>query len=183
MKGLGYCVKLQDNSEIRINAAAWADDLILYTEIHEGMKTLLFLLSEFCAHAKTRVNAEKSVSISQVWPHMSKGKLQFQRQFDTSSPTTFSSGRKAFENSALTHAESFAKPCVRDGDVNAWPRTLVEAIDGVPAHFIRNRDEICHEECGDAALFTITGDLHFSYLTTVPRTSVQRSQKWQMQIT
>jgi hypothetical protein len=60
----------------------------------------------------------------------------FQRPFDTSPPTTFSWDRKAFASSAFMHAESFGKPRVRDGGINALPRTLAEAIDGVPTHFI-----------------------------------------------
>jgi hypothetical protein len=59
---------------------------------------------------------------------------------------------------------------------------MAEAIDGVPANFILNMDEIGHEECGKTARFTIAEDLHFSYLTTGPRASVQKSQKLRMLI-
>jgi hypothetical protein len=67
LKKLGYCVKLQDNSEIYINAAAYADELTSYTDPNDHMKTLIFLLSQFCAHAKMKVNTDKCVSISEVW--------------------------------------------------------------------------------------------------------------------
>jgi hypothetical protein len=102
------------------------------------------------------------------------------RPSDTSSPTTPSSDRKRFENSALMHTESFERLPNRDDDVHAWFRTWAEAIDGVPSRFIRDREEMGHEGYGHPALFTITRDLHLSYLTTVPRTSVQRSQELQM---
>jgi hypothetical protein len=74
----------------------------------------------------------------------------FQRPFDTSFPTTFSWHRNAFANSALIHTESFGRLCVGDGDVDAWPRILAEAIDGVPSNFILNMDKMGHEEYGDA---------------------------------
>jgi hypothetical protein len=74
----------------------------------------------------------------------------FQKPFDTSLPKTLSWDRNAFANSALIHAESFGRLPVRDGDVNAWPRILAEAIDGVPSNFILNMDKMGHEEHGDA---------------------------------
>jgi hypothetical protein len=64
---LGYSVKLQDRGEIKISAAAYADDLILYTESHEDMRILIHHLEAFCKYAKMKVNAYKCVSISQIW--------------------------------------------------------------------------------------------------------------------
>jgi hypothetical protein len=57
---LGYTVAV-DNGEVKINAAAYADDLILYTETHEGMETPIKHLEAFCKYAKMKVNADKCV--------------------------------------------------------------------------------------------------------------------------
>jgi hypothetical protein len=43
-----------DGGEIRINAAAYADDLILYTETHEDVETLIKHLEAFCKYAKMK---------------------------------------------------------------------------------------------------------------------------------
>jgi hypothetical protein len=72
MKRLGHGVKLQDGSEIKTNAAACADDLILHMETHKDMET--FLIFQFRSFAKMNANAEKCGSMSQVWIHSPKGK-------------------------------------------------------------------------------------------------------------
>jgi hypothetical protein len=64
---LGYRIPLKEGNGININAAAYADDLILYTDTHENMCILLKYLEQFCEFAKMRVNSEKCVSISQIW--------------------------------------------------------------------------------------------------------------------
>jgi hypothetical protein len=64
---LGYSVKPQDGGEIKTNAAAYADDLVLYTESHEDIRILIHHLEAFCKYAKARVYADKGVSISQIW--------------------------------------------------------------------------------------------------------------------
>jgi hypothetical protein len=38
---LGYGIRLDDGEEIKINAAAYADDLIIYAESYEDMEILL----------------------------------------------------------------------------------------------------------------------------------------------
>jgi hypothetical protein len=53
--------------ETKINAAAYADDLILVTESREDMRILIHHLEAFCRFTKMKVNAEKCVSISQIW--------------------------------------------------------------------------------------------------------------------
>jgi hypothetical protein len=55
------------DGEVKINAAAYANDLILYTETHEGMEALIKHLEAFCKYAKMKVNADKCVSLSQIW--------------------------------------------------------------------------------------------------------------------
>jgi hypothetical protein len=67
MKQRGYSIPLADGTAIRINAAAYADDLVLYSEQHSDMEIMLNLLAAFCSYAKMKVNSEKCVSISQVW--------------------------------------------------------------------------------------------------------------------
>jgi hypothetical protein len=67
MKEFLYGIPMQDGTTIKINAAAYADDLILYADAHEHMEIMLTLLGQFCTYAKMKVNAEKCVSISQVW--------------------------------------------------------------------------------------------------------------------
>jgi hypothetical protein len=64
---LGYHVKLESGEEVKINAAAYADDLNLYTESHEDMRILLSHLELFCQFAKIKVNADKCVLIFQIW--------------------------------------------------------------------------------------------------------------------
>jgi hypothetical protein len=63
---LGYTVQVE-GGDIKINAAAYADDLILYTETHEDMQTLIRHLEAFCKYANMKVNADKCVSISRIW--------------------------------------------------------------------------------------------------------------------
>jgi hypothetical protein len=67
MKEFGYGIPMQDGTTIKINAAAYADALILYADTHEHMEMMLALLGQFCSYAKMKVNAEKCVSLSQVW--------------------------------------------------------------------------------------------------------------------
>jgi hypothetical protein len=72
MKNLDYSIRLEDGTYIRINAAACADDLILYSESHEHIEIMLNLLAAFCSYAKMKLNAEKCVLISQVLSHRGK---------------------------------------------------------------------------------------------------------------
>jgi hypothetical protein len=74
MKALGYCIPIHDASTVQINAAAYADDLVLYSEAHNNMECMLFLLSQFCEHAKMKINAEKCVSFSKAWSLLKKYK-------------------------------------------------------------------------------------------------------------
>jgi hypothetical protein len=66
MKKLGYSIRLEDGSHSKINAGAYADDLILYSESHENMEIMLNLRAAFCSYAKMKANAEKCVTISQA---------------------------------------------------------------------------------------------------------------------
>jgi hypothetical protein len=52
---------MEDGTTIKINVAAYANDLILYSETHEHMTMMLNLLGAFCSYAKMKVNAEKCV--------------------------------------------------------------------------------------------------------------------------
>jgi hypothetical protein len=52
MKDFGYGIPMEDGSTIKINAAAYADDLILYADTHEHMEIMLTLLAQFCADAR-----------------------------------------------------------------------------------------------------------------------------------
>jgi predicted nuclease of predicted toxin-antitoxin system len=58
-------IKLEDGEEIQITAAAYADDLILFTEDHADLRNLLDILGAFRQYAKMKANADKCVSISQ----------------------------------------------------------------------------------------------------------------------
>jgi hypothetical protein len=49
------------------NAAAYADDLILYAETREGAQALLDALAEFCCYSNMQVNVKKCVSVSITW--------------------------------------------------------------------------------------------------------------------
>jgi hypothetical protein len=65
-QNLGYETKLNDGSEPCTNAAAYADDLRLYTGDHDDMWALLFLLSNLCDYVKMKINVDKFASISQA---------------------------------------------------------------------------------------------------------------------
>jgi hypothetical protein len=72
MKILGCGIPMDDGTVIKINAAAYSDDLILYSEPHHDTATMLALLAAFSEYAKVMVNAEKCVWSSQVWSSRSK---------------------------------------------------------------------------------------------------------------
>jgi hypothetical protein len=65
---------LDDGMTVHINAAAYADDLILYPESREHMEIALNLLAAFRLYAKMKVNADECVSISQAWSGTRKNK-------------------------------------------------------------------------------------------------------------
>jgi hypothetical protein len=52
MKNLRYAIRMEEGTYIRINVAAYADDLILYLESYEHMEIMLNLLAVFRSYAK-----------------------------------------------------------------------------------------------------------------------------------
>jgi hypothetical protein len=63
---------------------------------------------------------------------------------------------------------------VKDEDVRAWFASLSEAIDGVPAHFILNMDEMGHQEYADAKQIPCIVP---AYATGTPHYEVSRRGK------
>jgi hypothetical protein len=112
MNALGYTIQIQDGSVVQTNAAAYADGLILYSEVRRNMETMLVLLAQFCHHSKMKINAKKRVSISQVWSlfkkvqtdrdpepffiHMDMGDEDIPREVDFRRPGNDSAARKVW---------------------------------------------------------------------------------------
>jgi hypothetical protein len=47
MKNRSFGIRVEDGSVVKINAAAYADDLILYSEAHEDIEVMLNVLAQF----------------------------------------------------------------------------------------------------------------------------------------
>jgi hypothetical protein len=60
-------VKVENGEETRINAPAYADDLILYAETGDGIRLYLDLLAKFCCYTGMKINVKKCVSLAELW--------------------------------------------------------------------------------------------------------------------
>jgi hypothetical protein len=52
---------------IFVSVSAYADDLILYSTIQDGIDDMLRALADFCHYTYMTVNVKKCVSLSQTW--------------------------------------------------------------------------------------------------------------------
>jgi hypothetical protein len=66
-KDLGFPIQVENGSTIRINTAAYADDLILFAENGEGMRKFLDLLAKFCCYTGMKINVKKCVALAELW--------------------------------------------------------------------------------------------------------------------
>jgi hypothetical protein len=57
------------NPVTSVNVAAYADDLILFSETREGAEAMLVALADFCNYSGMEVNTSKCVSVSITWEH------------------------------------------------------------------------------------------------------------------
>jgi hypothetical protein len=58
---------LDNNPVTSINVAAYADDLILFSETREGAQAMLDALADFCNYSGMEVNVKKCASVSITW--------------------------------------------------------------------------------------------------------------------
>jgi hypothetical protein len=66
-KKLEFGAVVEDGDEIKLNVAAYADDLILYAERREGIEKMLALLSQYCRYTGMFVNVKKCVALAEIW--------------------------------------------------------------------------------------------------------------------
>jgi hypothetical protein len=65
-----YGFRVQDkfgNPVTSVNVAAYADDLILFSETRDGADAMLRALADFCNYSGMEVNTSKCVSVSITW--------------------------------------------------------------------------------------------------------------------
>jgi hypothetical protein len=74
-KRLGFGVVVEDGEEIKLNTAAYADDLILYAERRDGIDQMLALLSRYCRYAGMIVNVKKCVALAEIWQNGKRSEL------------------------------------------------------------------------------------------------------------
>jgi hypothetical protein len=63
----GFPIMTRDRGEVRVNSAAYADDLILYSDTGDGIRNYLDLLAMFCSYTGMRINVKKCVSLAELW--------------------------------------------------------------------------------------------------------------------
>jgi hypothetical protein len=66
-KDQGFPITVESGQTIRVNAAAYADDLILFAESGAGIKNFLDVLAKFCNHKGMRINVKKCVALAELW--------------------------------------------------------------------------------------------------------------------
>jgi hypothetical protein len=68
---LGFPIEIQDEGKeditIRVNTAAYADDLILFSDHGDGINAYLELLAKYCNYTGMKVNVKKCVSLSETY--------------------------------------------------------------------------------------------------------------------
>jgi hypothetical protein len=73
---LGFLIEITEDGKpdevIKINTAAYADDLVLFAEHGDGIRTFVDLLAKYCNYTGMRVNVKKCVSLSETYTN---GKL------------------------------------------------------------------------------------------------------------
>jgi hypothetical protein len=64
---LGFPIQAKERGEIRVNTAAYEEDLMLYAEKGDGIRVFLDLLAKFCNHAGMKINVKKCVALAELW--------------------------------------------------------------------------------------------------------------------
>jgi hypothetical protein len=79
MVAKGFPISVQvdgkPDEEIRVNTAAYADDLILYSDHGDGIREYLDLLAKYCNYTGMQVNVKKCVSLFETYTDTPKGKV------------------------------------------------------------------------------------------------------------
>jgi hypothetical protein len=77
---LGFPITIQEEGKpdetIRINVAAYADDLILYSDHGDGINKYLELLAKYCSYTGMQVNVKKCVSLMETYTNGKLDKVQ-----------------------------------------------------------------------------------------------------------
>jgi hypothetical protein len=64
----GFPIQIAGEAQpIRINTAAYADYLILYSDTGHGIRKYLDLLAKFCSYTGMKINVKKCVSLVEIW--------------------------------------------------------------------------------------------------------------------
>jgi hypothetical protein len=92
-----------DNEVTSVNVAAYADDLILYSETRDGAQAMLDALADFCNYSGMEVNVSKCVSVSITWQD---GHREDQYQL-----CIMRKGRSPMDAHGLPIVEEFAHYC------------------------------------------------------------------------
>jgi hypothetical protein len=78
MVAKGFPISVQvdgkPDEEIRVNTAAYADDLILYSDHGDGIREYLDLLAKYCSYTGMQVNVKKCVSLFETYTDTPKGR-------------------------------------------------------------------------------------------------------------
>jgi hypothetical protein len=86
-----------------INVAAYADDLILFSETREGAKAMLDALADFCNYSGMKVNVKKCAPVSICWEI---GKLV--KNYE---PFVIRKGRSPMDDRGMPIEEEFPSFC------------------------------------------------------------------------
>jgi hypothetical protein len=66
-KKMGFPITVESGETIRVNAAAYTDDLILFSESGDGIRTYLDILDKFCNYTGIKINVKKCVALAELW--------------------------------------------------------------------------------------------------------------------
>jgi hypothetical protein len=92
-----------DNEVTSVNVAAYADDLILYSETRDGAQAMLDALADFCNYSGMEVNVSKCVSVSITW--------QDGYREDQYQPFIMRKGRSPMDAQGMPIVEELARFC------------------------------------------------------------------------
>jgi hypothetical protein len=77
---LGFPIDIQvdgkPDEQIRVNTAAYADDLILYSDHGDGINRYLELLAKYCSYTGMKVNVKKCVSLAETYTNGNIDRIQ-----------------------------------------------------------------------------------------------------------
>jgi hypothetical protein len=91
------------NEVTSVNVAAYADEIILYSETRDGAQAMLDALADFCNYSGMEVNVSKCVSVSITW--------QDGHQEDQYQPFNMRKGRSPVDAQGMSVIEELAHFC------------------------------------------------------------------------